>query len=130
MARQWRIIIVDRSELAANMWKLLLSPFYASLIIRKRFEEARPHFFRREGVDLAIFSSNIFGKKFDEIFARLSADQPVAKAHKVFVCKEAEGPSDAGAKLAKLANSTVVRRPFHPDEFFHVVDGILSGMER
>lgn len=121
------IVIADRSELSSNMYALLLSPFKAQLIVRRRFEAARPFFFRREGVDLGIFSSNIFGKKFDELFRHLSEDEPVRRARKIFICRESPAEEEWREKLSLLRNSKVVSRPFHPDEFIALVRRSLEG---
>lgn len=115
------ILIADRSELAANMYRLLLSSFSPSIVVRKRFEEARPHFFRKEAPQLAIFNSNIFGKKFPEIIKHMLEDEPLRRVGKIFICRE--NPTEAAWResLQKLQNSQVIARPFHPDEFATLV---------
>lgn len=121
-----KIVIADRSELAANLYGLLLSPLSAELIIRKRFEEARPLFFRRDGVRVGIFNSNIFGKKFDEIFQRIMEDEPVRSAKKIFICRENFTDDPCLKKLEHVPNSNIVQRPFHPDEFLKLVEKLLA----
>lgn len=121
-----RIIIADRSGLAANMYRLLLGPMGAALVVRRRFEEARPHFFRREGEALGIFNSNVFGKKFPEIVKRLVADEPLRLAQKVFLCQGSPAEGPWRERLAALPNANVVIRPFHPDEFAELVRRILG----
>lgn len=129
MGEPKRIVIADHSELAANLYRLLLAPFGATLVIRKRFDEARPHFFRRETVSVAIFNSNIFGKKFDEIAKKIAEDIPVARVPKIFVCRDSEAEEGWRRHLEKLPNSTVVLRPFHPDELAGLVSKFM-GRER
>ncbi|MFH0799077.1 MAG: hypothetical protein V2A66_02705, partial [Pseudomonadota bacterium] len=116
-----RILVVDRSELAGNIYRLLLAPLGVTPLVCKRFEEARPHFFRREGVRLAIFNSNMFGKKFDDIVQRIVEEPPTRKAKKIFICREGEAEGEWRKKLAGLSGSHVVIRPFHPDEFAALV---------
>lgn len=116
-----RIVIADRSELAGNLYRILLKSTGASLIVRRRFEEARPHFFRREAVHLAIFNSNIFGRKFPEIFKRLVEDEALKKVRKIFICRETASEAEWRDKLEKIQNSQVIIRPFHPDEFALIV---------
>ncbi len=125
MARQRRIIIADRSELAANMYRLLLEPLEAELVIRKRFEEARPHFFRREKCDMAIINSNIFGKKFDDIVQGMLEAIPVGAVPKIFICKENEISGSHGKMLASVKKSWFLHKPFHPDELFELVGRLL-----
>lgn len=116
-----KIVVADRSELAANMYRLLLSELDAEIIVRRRFEEARPHLFRREPVALAIFNSNVFGKKFPEIVKHFVEDEPLRRVHKLFLCRESAAENPWRERLAKLPNSTVIQRPFHPDEFLSLV---------
>ena len=116
-----RILVVDRSELAANMYRLLLSSQGVSIIVRKRFEEARPHFYRREAPSLAIFNSNIFGKKFPEVLRHMSEEEPLRRVSKIFLCRESPHEEIWRESLEKLPNSRVMGRPFHPDEFADIV---------
>ena len=125
MGRQRRIIIADRSELAGNMYKLLLDSIGANLIVRKRFEEARPHFFRREKTDLGIFNSNIFGKKFDEIYRRMGEAEPIVNAPKIFLCRDNIAEARMRDRISRIANSSIIIRPFHPDDFFDLVGRLL-----
>lgn len=126
MALKRRIIVVDRSELAANMYRLLLAGFDANLVVRKRFEEARPHFFRRDKIDLGIFNSNVFGKKIEEIIGHILNDEPISKVNKIFICKDSESDEDVAGRLSSVPNSCVIRRPFHPSELSDAVLKILG----
>ena len=124
MSRQIKLVIADHSTLAANIYRLLFFPLSADLVIRKKFEETRPFFFRREKIDIAIFNSNIFGKKFEEIINQFEEVDPLKKMKKIFICK----PSKDGQlekRIKHLENSTIVKRPFHPDELYEVVGRLL-----
>lgn len=127
MGSPLRIIIADRSELAANMYRLLLGSLGAPLVVRRRFEEARPHFFRREGAALGIFNSNVFGKKFPEIVRRLMEDEPLRRGPKIFLCQESPAEEPWRKRLAALTNAHVVVRPFHPDELAGLVARLAGG---
>ena len=120
-----RIIIADRSELAGNMYRLLLESIGATLIVRKRFEEVRPHFFRSEKTDLGIFNSNIFGKKFEEIARRIETSTPMLSVPKIFICKESIAEEKVRKRLGRIENSSIVIKPFHPDDFFDLVGRVL-----
>ena len=95
------------------------------MIIRKRFEEARPHFFRREKTDLGIFNSNIFGKKFEEIYRRMGEAEPIVTIPKIFLCRDNITEAKMRDRLSRIANSSIILRPFHPDDFFDLVGRLL-----
>jgi DNA-binding response OmpR family regulator len=122
-----RILIVDRSVLAGNLYRLLFSKLGATLLIRRKFDDARPAFLRREKIDLAIFNSNAFGKKFDEIFETLKSDGALGRAKKIFVLKEGDSEDGWREKLQGIEGALIVSRPFHPDEFAAAVEGMLGG---
>ena len=114
-----RAVIVDRSILAINMYRLLLSPMITTFLVFKRYEQARPFFFRRDKPNLAIVNSNTFGKKFDKYYDHFSKDEPLKDIPKIFLCREME--EEWRARLEKLSGSTVVTRPFHPDVFLDLI---------
>jgi hypothetical protein len=120
----FRAVIVDKSILAVNMYRLLLRPLVTTFLVAKRYEEARPWFFRRDRIDLAIFNSNTFGKKFDEYFEHFSKDEPLAKVPKIFLCREKEDGWQK--KLKSLQKSAVVMRPFHPDDFLALLKRVAE----
>ena len=130
MERLLRIVIADRSELAGNLYRLLLAPMGATLVVRKRFEEVRPHFFRRDKIDLGIFNSNIFGKKFEEITKRFFDDEPLKMAAKIFICRESPAEEEWRRDLSRIPNATVIIRPFHPHELAALVSRLLGQEER
>ena len=120
----FRAVIVDKSLLAVNMYKLLLQPVVTTFLVAKRYEEARPWFFRGDKIDIAIFNSNTFGKKFDEYFERFKKDEPLAKVPKIFLCREKD--EDWLKKLKGLPKTALVMRPFHPDRFLALVRNITE----
>lgn len=120
----FRAAIIDRSILAVNMYRLLLCPVVTTFLVARRYEEARPWFFRRDKIDLAIFNSNTFGKKFDEYFQRFTQDEPLRGIPKIFLCRDKEG--DWQRKLKSLPKTLIVERPFHPDNFLTLVKRITE----
>ena len=126
MFGQRRIIIADRSELAGNLYGLLFEPLHATLVVRKRFQEARPHFFRREAISLGIFSSNIFGKKFEEIYRHIADAEPLLVVPKIFLVRDTPSERQYADRLKKLAKSMIVMRPFHPNEFYGLIERLLA----
>jgi len=124
---QGRIFILDRSVLAGNLYRLLLAPLGYTLVVRRRFEDFRALFTRREKVDLAILNSNAFGKKSDEIIGAVESDAAMGRCRKLFLLKEGESEGPLKGRVQKLKGARVIDRPFHPDEFMQEVAGIVGG---
>jgi len=118
-------VIVDRSLLAANLYKLLLAPLGAVIAVRRRFEEARPDIARRGAVQLLIINCNAVGKKYSEVAAELEREASLADVPKVFFCEEGEAESIMRKRLAQIPKAEVISRPFHPDEFAALVNKLL-----
>jgi DNA-binding response OmpR family regulator len=127
MLRLPRIVIADRSQLAANLYRLLLAEQAPSLIVRRRFEDASALFFGRELVHLGIFNTNTFGKKLETIVGRLRDEQQLRTPPKIVLASEGEIADGHGERFAGLANATILPRPFHPDEFKSLVARLLGG---
>lgn len=122
-----RILVLDRSVLAGNLYRLLFSSMGVSIIVRRRFEDVSPILSRRERVDLALFNSNIMGKKFDEILEAFSQDPLLCRLKKVFLLKEGAAERTWWQKLEALPGAWVFERPFHPDAFSAEVRRVLEG---
>jgi DNA-binding response OmpR family regulator len=119
-----RAIVIDRSLLAVNMYRLLLKPLVSAFLVAKRYEEARPWFFRREKINMAIVNSNTFGKKFEEYYRRFTEDEPLKDIPKIFLCRDKE--NDWQKKLKGLPNTNILMRPFHPDELLEIVRRVME----
>ena len=120
----FRAVVIDRSLLAVNMYRLLLKPLVTTFLVAKRYEEARPWFFRREKIAMAIVNSNTFGKKFEEYYRRFLQDEPLKEIPKIFLCRDKE--NDWQKKLMGLPNATIVMRPFHPDELLEIARRVME----
>ncbi|PIU55126.1 MAG: hypothetical protein COS89_08225 [Deltaproteobacteria bacterium CG07_land_8_20_14_0_80_38_7] len=120
-----KIAIIDKSNLASNVYKLLLHNEATFLTSASKYSEIRELFFKRAKIDLIIFNSNTFGKKFDETYKTILKDTPVSKIHKLFICKESENIWHS--KLSNLPLSEILVRPFHPNDFISAVNKILKG---
>lgn len=125
-----QIVIVDRSELAKNIYRLLLKPVDAVLIIRCRIDKIVLNFLRGGRVGLVIFNSNIFPKKFDEIVTRFLGDELFQKTQKIFICRKDLSENDWRKRFSALPNAIVVDRPFHPDELKALVTKCLGFRKR
>lgn len=124
---QGRILILDRSVLAGNLYRLLFSSLGAALVVRRKFEDFQALFSRRERVDLAILNSNAFGKKSDEILDAIESNAAMGKVRKIFILKEGETEDSIRHRVAGLERAEVVSRPFHPDEFLAQAHRVMGG---
>ncbi len=124
MKQKPRIVVTDRSALAGNLYKLLFAELGAIITVRRSFEDTRDLFLRREKVDLAIFNSNVFGKKYDEILSAFKTDSNIIRVKKIFLCREAE--KAWRKELSRLGDSQTILRPFYPDDFLTLVKESLS----
>lgn len=121
MASQPRIVIVDRSQLAGNMYRLLLSPLEPAIALFRRFEDARPRLAGRERCDLALISAQTFGKRSEEICAALEQEEALRRLRKLFLVSEGEEGMALRERLGRLPNAAIVARPFHPDELLALI---------
>lgn len=124
---QRRIAILDRSVLAGNLYRLLFSSLEATPLVRRKFEDMKGAFARRERVDLAIFNSNAFGKKFDEIIEMVGNDGSIAKTRKIFILKEGDSEKEWEERIKGIEGAKVITRPFHPDDFLALVRNMVEG---
>lgn len=122
-----RILVLDRSVLAGNLYRLLFASMGVSVIVKRRFEDLCPIFSRRERVDLAIFNSNALGKKVDEICEVLTSEASLRRLEKIFLLKEGKDEGMWREKLNALPAARVFEKPFHPDEFSAEVRRIMEG---
>ena len=122
-----RVLLIDRSQLSANMFRLLLSPLSVELIAVCRFEEGRPFFFRHPAPAVALITSNSFGKKFSQYLNDFCDDETIARTPKIFLCKETAGEERWREILAGVSQGRVVVRPFDPA---HMRDELAACLKR
>ena len=122
-----RIVVADRSALASNLYQILFAPLEARIVVRRRLDDALWLLLGRERTELAILSTNTMGKAIEEAAARIEADASLSRAQKLFLASGEEAQGPAGARLAALPHSTVLSRPFHPEEFLAHVRKQLTG---
>lgn len=123
--RSSRIIIVDRSALAVNMFRLLLAPLGVKIVAAKRCDEARA-LLQRETCTLMILNSNTFGKRFNEYLTWWCDDPAIAPLPKIFLCREGKGEASWREVLAGVPQAKVMTRPFDPQEFANLLQPILA----
>ncbi len=128
MAPQPRIVIIDRSQLAGNMFRLLLAPLQPAIAIFRRFEDARPRLAGRERCDLALVSTQTFGKRVEEICTALEEEEGLRRVRKLFLVPEGDEGMALRERLGSFPNAGVVTRPFHPDELLELIRRELEGL--
>lgn len=121
-----RILIIDKSALAANLYRLLLSPLGAGLVLRRRFEDSRHDIMRKGAFQLIIVNSNTIGKKFQEVCSQLE-EAPGADVPKLFICRGDDSEAELKNRISALVRATLIYKPFHPDEFASTVKRLLAG---
>lgn len=119
-----RILIADRSELAANVYRFLLGPLGATLLLHRRIEEVKSRLLRRERADLAIMSSNTFGTRFPKVL-QLLQDKPLRDIPKIILCRDVAAEAAWRESLEAIPGAALSARPFHPEEFFDQVRSAL-----
>ncbi|MFH1874704.1 MAG: hypothetical protein ABH859_05920 [Pseudomonadota bacterium] len=123
-----KIVVIDQSRLALNMYRLLLKEEKANFLVASSYQDARPWFFNPGKIDLVIINSNIFGSKFDIIYEQLLADEPLDKLPKLFIYQEQE--NERQKKLQMVSKAWFLKRPFHPDEFLKISLNILKAKKK
>ena len=121
-----RILIVDRSVLAANMLKLLLARHNVKVKAVKTIE-AIEKCFENNVFDLAIINSNTFSKDFDKVLSSVCDHKKIAQTEKVFLCRSHSCEASWRELLCKVPNAVVSSRPFYPDDFDQLVGAVLKG---
>jgi len=122
-----RIVIADRSVLAGNLYRILLAPLEAMLLVRRNLDEAVALLSRREVTNLAIFNTNVFCGAFDAIATQFATDEHLAAIAKIFLTSTRHADDAHRACLASLPNTAILPRPFHPDAFTALVRRLLQG---
>ncbi len=113
-----KIVVIDQSRLAINMYRLLLKEEKVNFLVANNYIDARPWFFKPGRIDLVIINSNIFGSKIEKIFEQLIADEPLIKLPKIFIYQEKD--EQLKTRLENMPKAHLLQRPFHPDEFMKI----------
>lgn len=95
-----RLLIIDRSTLAHNVYATILRPLGFSLFLYQSFAECRKLFNPKLGVDLCLVGENCLGK---------SADKHLGWLQK---------------------KTITIAKPFHPAEFVTMIQKSLKGKKR
>jgi DNA-binding response OmpR family regulator len=121
-----RILVVDRSALAWNMYRLLFAPFECTVARAQALDDLLPAMKGLRGADLIVINSNVLGRKAERLVSMMQADERLALTPKVVLVNEAEVDKGLGAELGSISRCECVVKPFHPDEFVKRVQEILA----
>ncbi len=123
------IITVDRSLLAANMYRLILVPLGFSVFTARSLEEMTEGAKRMRGADLLVVSSNALSGRVARFARVLEGDARLMRAEKIFLVSERDRAKGMGAELTNIPGGEVMMKPFHPAEFTTAVIRLLGGEE-
>lgn len=114
------IVIVDRSVLSQNLFRLVLKPKGFSCYPAQTLEELKRLLKKKLEVRGVLISSNIFGDPIDRDLELLHSDPVLKSLRKLFLCKL--GDPQCNTQLSVLEKSHVLQRPFHPTELYKEID--------
>lgn len=120
------ILVIDRSVLAANMFRLLLGNAGYSVIAVKGIKDALTHFSNRQSIALIIVNSNIFGKEFSSHLDYFCEDQVISTTPKMFLVADSAQEHEWEEILEKAPKSQVIKKPFDPTRFVKEMETFLK----
>jgi DNA-binding response OmpR family regulator len=120
-----RIITVDKSMLAANMYRLLFAPLECTVVRAHALDDLLVEIRSLRGAELIIVNSNVLGGKAERLIGMMQSDKRLARTPKVVLLSEEEIEKGLGAEFAAISQCECVAKPFHPDEFMTRVRDIL-----
>jgi CheY-like chemotaxis protein len=121
-----RVIAVDRSVLAANMYQLLLRPFGVNVVNASSLADLREALRRFRGADLIVISSNVMADRLERAADIFKKNELISKAAKIFLLRENEANEGWDRRLSDIPRTELMTKPFHPDHFILRVKRILA----
>ena len=121
-----RIIAVDKSMLAANMYRLFFASLECTVARAHVLDDLLAEIRGLRGADLIIVNSNVLGGKAERFIGMMQADERIARTPKIVLLSEAEIDKGLGAELAAISQCECVTNPFHPDEFMTRIRKIMG----
>jgi DNA-binding response OmpR family regulator len=115
------ILIVDRSLLAASVYRLLLEPLGRPLVILQRYAEFLLFLQRRRLPALLILNTNAVGKHGSEMGALLRSVEKVPK----LILAPSEGAMDIGW-VKNISAHRLTELPFQPAALLADARSLLS----
>lgn len=115
------IIIIEKSILAQNMFRLLFAGSQGKSTMLTRLEDALRAGKKSSSFDLILIDSNVLGTKFEDSIEKITNHEPWLNIEKTFVCSEAKRDKLLQNTIKKLGNSKIIIKPFEPMEFLKSV---------
>lgn len=123
-------IALDRSMLAANMYRLLLEPMGVRVVNAFTVEEMATALRSMRDIDVLIMSSNALPGSLDRIVEVFADNDRVRGVAKLFLLRESEVEKGWGEALSAIPHSLIMAKPFQPDEFAVRIKRIVALEER
>lgn len=120
------VIAVDKSMLAANMYRLLFEPIGVSVINAQSLNDLKEALARSRSVDLVVINSNVLAGVLERAVEMMKGDERLAGVPKIFLCRDVELDRGWDGELSVLPKTEAVARPFHPDQFVTHVKKLLA----
>jgi hypothetical protein len=119
-------LVVDRSFLAANMYRLLMEPIDMIVYNSQSLEDVPGSVRLIKNIDLVVMSSNVFSDRLEQAVELISANERLMLVTKMFLLRESEIQKGWDQHLVAIPNSFIMGKPFHPDEFALRVKRLLA----
>lgn len=120
------VITVDRSLLAANMYRLIFAPLGFGVSTLQSLDELVRTARRLKEVSLIVISTNAVGDRLDLLMRTIEEDPRLTRAPKLFLVGERARSRGLDAGYAAIPGGETIARPFHPDEFVAQVKRVLD----
>lgn len=121
-AHKKRLLLVDRSQLTENIFKLLLADEPVTVSAVHKLNELEPYA-RKYPIDLLVINSNLFDGSCHRLRQILTDLPSLQMLPKIFLCREDE--TELIQEVSSFAKSFNTTRPFHPETFKHLLRGAL-----
>ena len=121
--RKKRLLLLDRSELVENMLRLLLIDSTVTVAALHQTDELESYL-RKYPVELLVVNSNFLEIAQGEFLQLLQTVPQLQKLPKIFLYREDEHVLQQ--KFAAIPHVLSTVRPFHPEAFKDLVNGVLQ----
>ncbi|MDO8494016.1 MAG: hypothetical protein Q7S68_01595 [Deltaproteobacteria bacterium] len=109
-----RIIVVDRSRLAHNIFDSLFKPLGFTLLHFNTLQSLKENFSSSVDCHLLLGDSNVFGNHLENHLAWLESEKNMATLPKLFLCES--GEKKIHSALRKIAKTEIIEKPFYPED--------------
>ena len=127
MIQARHILLIDRSLLSLNLFRLLLAPFEEiHFLAREKLDDNLTAFLEQQPLHMLIINSNVFVNHFEENLHHLRDHPQLASLPKIFLCREKAKEQIQYEMLSNLENAKIVFRPFDLETLRHIIQQALE----